>query len=79
MQLDDEGYLVVEPGTTKTKIQGVVAAGDVQDKKSRQAITSPGRASITLLKMGPVVKGTGCMFALDSEHYLSNLSAGMDV
>ncbi len=52
---DDMGYIVTEKGTTNTNIPGVFAAGDVQDKIYRQAITSA---------------GTGCMAALDAEKYI---------
>lgn len=58
LNLDSEGYIITEPGTTKTNIEGVFACGDVQDKTYRQAITAA---------------GTGCMAALDTERYLSNL------
>jgi len=53
--MDDEGYVIVAPGTTHTNIEGVFAAGDVQDKTYRQAITAAGQ---------------GCMAALDVEKYL---------
>jgi thioredoxin reductase (NADPH) len=53
--MDDEGYIKVAPGTTHTNIDGVFAAGDVQDKIYRQAITAAGQ---------------GCMAALDVEKYL---------
>lgn len=55
IQLDDTGYIVTKPWTTQTNIAGVFAAGDVQDKKYRQAITSA---------------GTGCMAAMDAEHWI---------
>jgi len=58
IDLDNEGYIITKPGTTKTNIEGVFACGDVQDKHYRQAITAA---------------GTGCMAALDTERYLSNL------
>ncbi|KAK4733294.1 hypothetical protein R3W88_007555 [Solanum pinnatisectum] len=60
LQLDAERYVATVPGTTKTGVRGVFAAGDVQDKKYRQAITAA---------------GSGCMAALDAEHYLQELGA----
>jgi thioredoxin reductase (NADPH) len=52
LQLDEDGYVVTKPGTTYTSVEGVFAAGDVQDKKYRQAITSAGKCcSIRLLRL----------------------------
>ena len=58
LELDKKGYIITQPNTSKTSVDGIFASGDIQDQRYMQAVTAA---------------GSGCMAAIDAEHYLESL------
>ena len=58
LELNNKGYIITKPDTSKTSLNGIFAAGDIQDARYKQAVTAA---------------GSGCMAAIDAEHYLESI------
>ena len=87
LDMDEDGYLITTPGEGKTSIEGVFAAGDVQDKRYRQAITSAGKYTFrdpSSSKRSPTLHiltsctGSGCVAALEAEKWLAEQDDSVD-
>ena len=82
LDMDEDGYLITTPGTGLTNVEGVFAAGDVQDKKYRQAVTSAGECSSLIHSVSSNffansrnLLGSGCIAALEAEKWLGEQEA----
>ena len=74
LEVDEDGYIITKPGTSYTSVKGVFAAGDVQDKRYRQAVTSAGEPiPIPFLSHfnSQAISGSGCIAALECERLLA--------
>jgi thioredoxin reductase (NADPH) len=90
LDMDEDGYLITEPGRGLTSVEGVFAAGDVQDKRYRQAITSAGTyqsvpfyrttmyVDLDSKQMLTVIVGSGCVVALEAEKWLAERDDNVD-
>lgn len=80
LDMDEDGYLITKPGEGLTSVEGVFAAGDVQDKRYRQAITSAGMSCYLYRKISALLTtstGSGCVAALEAEKWLAEHDSGV--